>query len=147
MAGYYVDFTNNTQPPLNDTTLDNMQNLIRADIEARMTYSTTEQRIGTWIDNKPLYRKVTTYTFLGNHQNEQVTIPHGISNLKMITKFNCIIPTGNGTGYILPFTSMGSAANSIEKYSSQYVYFDIKNDEWGSGRSLYMIFEYTKTTD
>lgn len=147
MAGYYVDFTNNAQPPLNDTTLDNMQNLIKADIEARMTYSTTEQRIGTWIDNKPLYRRVTSFTLAATHENEQLALPHGISNLKMITDFKCTVPTGNGTGYILPFTNMSGASTSVEKYNSQYIYIDIRNDEWGAGRTFYMMMEYTKTTD
>lgn len=113
----------------------------------KFNYSTTEQRIGTWIDNKPLYRKVTLFTLTTTHENEQLTLPHGISNLKMITDFKCIIPTGNGTGYILPFTNMSGASTSVEKYNGQYIYIDIKNDEWGAGRSFYMIMEYTKTTD
>lgn len=48
MAGYYVDFTNNAQPPLNDTTLDNMQNLIRADVIGnKITASATSGEIST----------------------------------------------------------------------------------------------------
>ena len=33
---------------------------VEAKIEDRHTYSTTEKRIGTWIDDKPIYRKVIT---------------------------------------------------------------------------------------
>lgn len=116
-------------------------------VDGKFNYSTTEKRIGTWIDNKPLYRKVTTHTFVSNHQNEQVNVPHGISNLKMITNCKFIIPTGNGSGYILPFTNMNGSSTSIEGYNSQYVFWDIYNDSWGSGRTLYMLLEYTKTTD
>ena len=52
-----INFQNlpNTTTPVNATNL----NLLQTNIENTLnTYSTTETRIGTWINNKPVYRKV-----------------------------------------------------------------------------------------
>lgn len=45
----------NSIPDINNT-------LVVNDIDLSNTYSTTEQKIGTWIDGKPIYRQVISFT-------------------------------------------------------------------------------------
>lgn len=61
-------------------------------------YSTTEQVIGTWIDGKPLYRKVIQLTTLPN--NTTKTFAHSISNLEFVAKAYCVMywPRSKRTG-------------------------------------------------
>lgn len=103
------------------------------------TYSTTETRIGTWIDGKPIYRKVVDFGALPNNSNKSVE--HGITNLKTVTS---IIGVANSSSYRLCLPYLGSAS----------VFIDMDNNvitiAAGSDRSAYsarIIIEYTKTTD
>ena len=46
-------------------------------INSLNTYSSTEQRIGTWIDGKPIYRKVIDFGALDFYQGSALpTVPH-----------------------------------------------------------------------
>ena len=45
-------------------------------------YSTTEQVIGTWIDGKPIYRKVINFGSLPNAESKSVA--HNIANIDFI---------------------------------------------------------------
>ena len=49
---------------------------------AKEVYSTEEQVVGTWIDGKPIYRKVIDFGALPNSTLKQV--PHGISDIDAI---------------------------------------------------------------
>ena len=101
-------------------------------------YSTTETKIGTWIDGKPIYRKC----FSSLAQN--FPLSHGISNLKAVVKAEMIATQNSGTSYPanyrptaqfpLYFKSISSSSIDVEAY-----YF--------SGWYLNVILEYTKTTD
>lgn len=55
---------------------------IKALVNGKFTYSTNEQLIGTWINNKPLYRKVVEFDSFPN--NRQQVVPHHITNLEDI---------------------------------------------------------------
>lgn len=96
-------------------------------------YSTEEQVIGTWIDGKPLYRKVISHTITGSSQERE---PHNISNIdRVISIKNSLI---NQYGYFManePTISANMDAFNI------YI-----TSEWATGFT-YFIIEYTKTTD
>ena len=47
-------------------------------------YSTNEQVIGTWIDGKPIYRKVVTLSTTKTIDMGGISISHGISNINII---------------------------------------------------------------
>ena len=73
------------------------------------------------------------------------TIAHGISNLGIITNARLI-----GDGYIFPFSDNTTATvknfSGITTYDTTNVNFKVINDGWG-GQHVYLILEYTKTTD
>lgn len=79
------------------------------------TYSTAEQRIGTWIDGKPLYSKVINIGTLPSSAT-QVRYPHGILNLERIYKFDGIAygkTDGSHNGFALPYTINSSTLVGI----------------------------------
>ena len=109
-------------------------------------YSTEEQRIGTWIDGKKIYRKVINIGPLKSTQGA-FSYNHGISNIAYFTKVEGII--NNGTEW---FT-----ANSVYRGVNNYTYdfgllatktkitFSTQTDR--SAYSAIVTLEYTKTTD
>lgn len=104
------------------------------------TYSTTEQRVGTWIDDKPIYRKVIQGTTASS--NSPIAIG-SIPNLEIITDIR---------GYII---------NSSQIVPINFVYNTEQNAGYKEGNNIivratassyqskpcYVIVEYTKTTD
>lgn len=106
-------------------------------------YSKEESIVGTWIDGKPIYRKVLTLTqSLAN--GASITIPHGISGIETIV--SCF-GTGYyaGYNYILPWTQ-GQNNTSINIVTKDGVIIDCRNTTWGD-TIWTIILEYTKTTD
>ena len=106
-------------------------------------YSLGEQRIGTWIDGKPLYRKVVNFGTLPNATTKSVE--HGISNVlyfKTITG----MATNNDNFLPLPFMYENNAANSIRLLANK-TNITIGASTNRSSFSAYVILEYTKTTD
>lgn len=114
-------------------------------------YSTREVRIGTWIDGKPLYRKVVEYTpttIIGETGKvTDIYIPHKISNFKQLCGQKCI----TSDGYILPL--LGSKTETTLDYGTCIravtegtINLRLVNDSFGI-RTWYITLEYTKTTD
>lgn len=107
------------------------------------TYSTDEKVVGTWIDGKPLYRKVVNIGNLPNATTKDV--PHGIENLSAVITMkgyalysNQVLP--------IPFTHVSAIASQIQIY----IYEDNLKIVTAIDRSAatgYVILEYTKTTD
>lgn len=110
-------------------------------------YLTTEQVIGTWIDGKPLYRKVLTTTFTSS---SAIEIPLNITNLKRICNISGIVTNivngGNGNAFILPSYRGPSGTTGIQIYASNTV-VNIAPESDRTGYDVYVIVEYTKTTD
>lgn len=71
-------------------------------MKENQVYSTNEIRIGTWIDGKPLYRKVITATLnlsnMGDHY-----VPSNITNLSQTIKLNYIINVARQASLIVQF--------------------------------------------
>ncbi len=112
-------------------------------VDEKNTYSTDEKIVGTWIDGKPLYRKVVNIGNLPNSATKDV--PHGIENLSAVITMkgyalytNQILP--------IPFTHVSAIASQIQIY----IYEDNLKIVTAIDRSTatgYVILEYTKTTD
>jgi hypothetical protein len=113
-------------------------------INGLQTYSTTEQRIGTWIDNKPLYRKVINFGALPNATTKDVA--HGISNLKNVIKIDGIAISGQ---YHNPLPLVYNSADA--QYNTEIfvgnTYITMKTTQNRSSMTAYVYLEYTKTTD
>ena len=109
-------------------------------------YSTEEQRIGTWIDGKPLYRKII-----------ETTMPETPSNGVYITKNTTNIPDMS-FGYV----SRAIAISNNQYYTLPYInnsgyatkfFIEIQDLILANGNTsfnnskTFVVLEYTKTTD
>ena len=109
-------------------------------VNEKLNYSTKETIIGTWIDEKPLYRKVITST--GN-TGDNVAIPHNISNLKVVTKATIFATNNNGTNY---HDESVDYPLYVKVINPSNIYSNI-SPGFAGGWVVYIILEYTKTTD
>lgn len=116
-------------------------------LDERGVYSTTEKVVGEWIDGKPLYRKVLTTTFTSS---SAIEIPLNITNLKRICNISGIVTNivngGSGNAFILPSYRGLSGTTGIQIYASNMV-VNIAPESDRTGYDVYVIVEYTKTTD
>lgn len=107
-------------------------------------YSTTEKRIGTWIDGKPLYRKVLT----GTSTSGQYGI--SVSSLSIDTPVKIDVSIKNTTGgdWVCGSYVQTSGSDSLNIYMTgnrSTVYFRAGSGyAYGAYR---LMIEYTKTTD
>lgn len=112
------------------------------------TYSTTEQRVGTWTDGKPLYRRVFSGTFgtvtEGTESEVQLNV---YSAAFCLVKYywadraqtNSAINQGYAQNTLyLGYTTIGSNQCTVRLRT---------NKAFMSNVTVYAIVEYTKTTD
>lgn len=105
-------------------------------------YSTNEVDTGkTWIDGKPIYRKVVDCGLLPNNTFKDVS--HNISNLDEIININGIINYNNGFYNLFPLYKTSSIAY-IDYISTSI--FKIKTTQSEGNANLKLIVEYTKTS-
>ena len=135
-----INFQNNITK-LNKTTMDTFQSNIENaidEVDNRFNYSTEEQKIGTWIDGKPLYMKTIVYTS-GWTIGGEVSLTHGIANLR-----------SDGTTQFIPtiHADMQKWASGIFDFSSTAfsIYIGTLDNNFTINK-LIIILEYTKTTD
>lgn len=114
-------------------------------------YSTSETKIGTWIDGKPLYRKVIDYNIpsggIGDYNTiTNISLEHNISNLSQL----CMAARVSDFGLKLPYIS-GTATNLTKattfEISKTHITLRVYNDSWQAGYHMFFVIEYTKTTD
>lgn len=107
------------------------------------TYSTTEKRIGTWIDGKPLYRK-TVDCGKGPDAGRK-DVPAGISNPDLIVNlYGFSIDSGVCTPVNNTRPDNAAAANGAYFENGNIV---IRTGANRTAASFYVTVEYTKTTD
>ena len=120
-------------------------------------YSTEETRIGTWIDGKPLYRKVFRFTTPDSTDNSSQVIPEiEIPDVEEAIKVSAKIHSGTVGGsynqqYLeLPaafssgYAAISAVINSTTNICKPYFYVTSTSM---CKRAGIAIFEYTKTTD
>lgn len=118
-------------------------------IDNRFNYSTEEQKIGTWIDGKPLYRKTIIYTsgwIIGGEK----TFEHGIANLGEVVSYKAKYLRSDGTTQFIPtiHADMQKWASGIYDFSNAgfNVYIGTLGDNFTINK-LIITLEYTQTTD
>jgi len=122
-VGSEIDVDDNTEIPVGWEETDDFN-----------SYSTTEKKIGTWIDGKPIYRIVASINL--QNYTSWTNLVH-ISNLKRVINIygslnNINIPRYESSSYFTQFL-----------YENNYIKV-MCNGNTGSG---YLVIEYTKTTD
>lgn len=106
-------------------------------------YSTNEERVGTWIDGKPIYRKVINAG----------TVSASNTNIGSISNIDTLVSI-KGTAYSSQFTQRYGIPNVHSDISSFYINLLMAGDNvvirFGSGTTslekVVAIIDYTKTT-
>lgn len=112
------------------------------------TYSETEQVVGTWIDGKPIYRKVVQKNTTINAGNNRVT--HGISNLETLVNVYGTIYFTNSSEQTPLTSSSPNAMNwscAVSGVSSTEFNISAGSSLSNAGATVTITLEYTKTTD
>lgn len=151
-----TNWVNNSSPYINATNLNNIENGIKTNetsintlsttvdsLLPKISYSNTEQVVGTWTDNKPVYRKVIYIASLPNATTS--TIALNISNLKDIVSINGVAT--NGTIYFMIPSYRADDTAGIEMFIDISNGITIKTGQDRTGFHANIILEYTKTTD
>lgn len=107
-------------------------------------YSSDEVVVGTWIDGRPIYRKTIDIGSASGNSN----ISHGISNLDMITNaYGSFLQSGTYRQK-LPKIINGNAAWSADFVDFTNTSFSLYiGSAIGTATKVFVILEYTKTTD
>lgn len=112
-------------------------------------YSTEEKRIGTWIDGKPLYRRVFESTIPSVSTDWQIINPFSDSDINGIMLNSWSINQTNGEVEPIP-TTAGSGQTLYPTKTSFIPGIGIRiynQGTWYVGRLCRSILNYTKTTD
>lgn len=106
-------------------------------------YSTEEQRIGTWIDGKPLYRIIKEYDVSAKEiqSNDISSIPYDTIFINFGKSFNRWVV--NSSASIIWNTSDDDKGNVWINYEKK---LNISNNS-NATRHYWITLEYTKTTD
>lgn len=117
-------------------------------------YSTEETRIGTWIDGKPLYRRVFEVTTPSGTSWGQVVPP--ISNAYVVRLEAYLLPSKNSgsdptvSNVLIPFPYPGDSVllmrySAVSSETPRGVAFMVASNR--TNKPALVILEYTKTTD
>ena len=109
-------------------------------------YSTDEIVVGTWIDGKPIYRKVVN---VGSGSGI-FTHPHGISNLDIVVNTYGSFLQGGTHREPLPKTTFANASPGWSAHIDDFTdtTFSLHfGTGIGTATKICVVIEYTKTTD
>lgn len=110
----------------------------------KRTYSTTQEFIiGTYYDDKPVYRKTVFISSLPNSQQQGYA--HNIPNIDNIVDINAIAYSNSGVASRLPYLGINDTLNIGVFASPTEITFLTNADR--SSWSSYVDLYYTKTTD
>jgi len=128
-----------TSTPINANNLNNNFEYLKS----LNDYSANEVKIGTWINDKPLYKKVIDFGNLPN--NTSKTVNHLISNLDQVTKIE-IISKNLSSNAIIPIPYFDGTNRASIYISTSGIIITTNTNVW-SNNQTYVTLEYTKTTD
>ena len=116
--------------------MNEIKNVVNAN-DDKFNYTQEEQRIGTWINGKPIYRKTFVVSITGHY----ATVGN-IPNLDIITSCNSYLHR-DGSEY----HSINNWGQTDQDFGTAYRHNnDIEFNSSYTG-TLYITLEYTKTTD
>jgi len=106
-------------------------------------YSESEIKIGTWIDGKPIYRKIFETTNITSSNTDFINVP----NVETPIRLYGILFSTTGNKFIMPSYDTSTNYNVIWwRSSSGYIRGRAVLGDGGSLQKCVIVFEYTKTT-
>ena len=123
-------------------------NAANADLRDMNVYSTEEKIVGTWIDGKPIYRKVISSTLSGPLTG-LVEIAHNIQNIETPIRivFGKATVPGISNSITIPSQYDSTTFIQLGAFSDTYVQLFAGSTNWTSLKEITLCLEYTKTTD
>ena len=122
-----------------------MIDAVKAVIDTIHSYSTEETIVGTWIDGKPIYRKV--FTDPNNSWSAHDNIIGNITNFKEPTSIKAIAFNDMGLSGWVENNEAGESRCYAYIKSNGEVHFYRNDVRDGTSYAKKVIIEYTKTTD
>lgn len=110
------------------------------EIDKKDNYSTAEQVIGTWIDGKPLYRKVINIGTLPN--TASATIAHKISYVDKIRTNGSFAIASSGYSVPVPNVTASTTGHIAINVDRTNIYVTTNSNR--SDLTGYIVLEYTK---
>lgn len=151
LANLTTSSKDNTVSAINEVnsnvgTLSNLTTTVQTDIVSAVNeinsvneYSSTEQVVGTWVNDSIIYRKAFTFTeWTGLGYDTGITDIQDLINAVVVLK-----NTESGQWLKLAFVSGGDYGFYVKKTSTTYKVF-IANDSVYTADSVNVILEYTK---
>lgn len=133
---YYIKAVDGVDITDEDAFLEEVKDFV----EAGQSYSTTEQRTsGTWIDGKPIYRKVIETNARTIYDNWNTVALDASVHADYVMKCYMVSTSKNGTG--------GGVSSEIKAIAYADGTIHINNQYSNVNNTVYCILEYTKTTD
>ena len=128
---------------LNSTSkTDSLSANMGRELNEKLNYSTEEKVVGTWIDGKPLYRKVLSSTTISG-SDVDITLP---SNIDFMSTDKVEIKSGGFSFFSDRYTNANDLIQ-IFKFNATTLRV-VLGSAWKSGfESVIIVIEYTKTTD
>ena len=106
-------------------------------------YSTTERKIGKWIDGSDMYQKVVQYTPESSITTGDHTIAD-VTGLKIL-KYNAVaFNSSTGKSFNIP-VSFGNTTTAIGTSGNNMI-LTLTNETWGTDSTFIVIIEYIKVT-
>lgn len=118
------------------------------EVDSPNEYSTEETKIGTWIDGKPLYRKVIVVT--GLQASGAKSVVHNISNLGNVTNISGSVILNYDTGNFkrkAPLSQLPASWNTFINIGETAVIINRTTSGSELDIIIQIVLEYTKTTD
>lgn len=125
--------------------IKSMIDAVKAVIDTIRSYSTEETIVGTWIDGKPIYRKV--FTDPNNSWSAHDNIIGNITNFKEPTSIKAIAFNDLGLSGWVENNEAGESRCYAYIKSNGEVHFYRNDVRDGTSYAKKVIIEYTKTTD
>ena len=131
--------------PIVDVSADETMKITKSNLQnsllVKQTYSTTEQVVGTWIDGKPIYRKVVTFS---RNDSSQFTI--SFSGVDKFIKIDGTAYGNTGLKHILYHVSDADQFRCYIQDNNDLTIL-VGSTHPRAPFTGYVIVEYTKTSD
>lgn len=128
---------------LETTTQANVVGAIN-ELEGRFDYSTNEIRVGTWINSKPVYRKVVNKSVSSGSSSFPKSDVS--SDMDQVLSIRGFVIQSSGNVAIIPYDADSTDKLNIFYRASDSTFQVRAGSQYGAGNT-YIIIEYTKSTD
>lgn len=119
-------------------------NVLATNVKATVDYSTSEHKIGKWIDGSDLYEKTVDCGMLPSTAGNKA-VAHNISNIDKIISITGVAMRDNGLTITLPNTAVDALSSQIVLYADKTNVNIYVASNQSVNTNSYVTLRYTKT--